>query len=54
MSWDFETDPDFQSKLEWVDEVVRGELGPLDFVLGDPYDKSDVQAVAIIRPCRTR
>ena len=50
MSWDFETDPEFQTKLDWVDTFLRDEVEPLDFVLSDPYDKSDERALAIIRP----
>jgi acyl-CoA dehydrogenase len=50
MTWAFETDPDFQRKLDWVDEFVRQEVEPLDLVLRDPYDKSDAQAMAIVRP----
>jgi acyl-CoA dehydrogenase len=48
--WDFETEPDFQDKLDWVDAFMREEVEPLDFVLGDPFDKSDEQALRIVRP----
>ena len=30
MAWDFETDPEFQQKLDWVDSFVREECEPLD------------------------
>ena len=30
MAWDFETDPEFQEKLDWADEFVRDEVEPLD------------------------
>ena len=30
MAWDFETDPEFQAKLDWVDTFVREECEPLD------------------------
>ena len=33
MSWDFETDPEFQEELDWVDAFVREEVEPLDFVV---------------------
>ena len=39
MAWDFETEPEFQRELDWMDAFVRDEVEPLDFVLGDPYDK---------------
>jgi acyl-CoA dehydrogenase len=32
MAWDFETDPEYQVKLDWVDEFVREEVEPLDYV----------------------
>lgn len=48
--WDFSTDPDYQSKLDWVDVFLREEVEPLDLVLGNPYDKADVQALALLRP----
>ena len=35
MAWDFETDPEFRTKLDWVDEFVREEVEPLDLVLGE-------------------
>ncbi len=38
MAWDFETDADFQTELDWIDAFVRNEVEPLDFVLGNPYD----------------
>src|SRR3954463_2692239 len=34
MSWDFETEPAFQAKLDWADEFVRKEVEPLDLVWG--------------------
>ena len=50
MVWAFETEPEFQRKLDWADEFVRREVEPLDLVLGDPYDKGDARAMAIVRP----
>src|SRR5215469_4359800 len=32
MAWDFETDPEFQAKLDWADEFVRDEVEPLDLL----------------------
>ena len=32
MSWDFETDPEFQAELDWVDDFVRDEVEPVDQV----------------------
>jgi acyl-CoA dehydrogenase len=50
MAWDFRTDPDYQAQLDWVEEFVREQVEPLDLVLGNPYDKSDQRALALIRP----
>ena len=32
MAWDFETEPEFQEKLDWADAFVREEVEPLDLV----------------------
>ena len=50
MAWDFETDPEFQAHLDWMDEFVRNEVEPLDLVLNDPYDKSDELAMGLVMP----
>ncbi len=50
MAWDFETEPEFQRELDWMDVFVRDELEPLDLVLGSPYDKSDARMMRLIRP----
>jgi acyl-CoA dehydrogenase len=54
MAWDFETDPDYQALLDWADRFVTEEVEPLDFVLRDPYDKSDKEALAIVRPLQQK
>ena len=30
MAWDFSTEPEFQKKLDWMDEFVRAEIFPLE------------------------
>jgi acyl-CoA dehydrogenase len=30
MGWDFSTEPEFQKKLDWIDEFVRAEVLPLE------------------------
>lgn len=52
--WSFETDPDFQAKLDWADAFVRDEVEPLDLVLGDPYDKTDPVARSLVAPLQDR
>ncbi len=32
MSWDFSTDPDFQEQLDWMGELVRREIWPLEAI----------------------
>lgn len=51
--WDFSTDPEFQRKLDWMETFVREEVEPLDLLFpagGDPYDRSNEAALAILRP----
>jgi len=50
MAWDFETDPEFQELLDWMDGFVTEEVEPLDLVLGHTADKSDPRAMELIRP----
>ena len=35
MAWDFSTDPEFQEKLDWVEDFCKNEIEPLDLVF--PY-----------------
>ena len=39
MGWDFETDPEYQEKLDWVDQFVREEVEPLDYIF--PHKQFD-------------
>jgi acyl-CoA dehydrogenase len=32
MSWDFSTEADFQEQLDWMDELVRTEIWPLETI----------------------
>ncbi len=32
MAWDFETDPEYQKKLDWAAEFVRDQVEPLDYL----------------------
>jgi acyl-CoA dehydrogenase len=44
MAWDFETEPEFQEKLDWMDRFVRDEVEPLDLAFRDsgaPYDRKN-------------
>ena len=53
MTWSFETDPEFQAKLDWIDTFTREEIEPLDLVFrgpGDPWDPAS-PAAGPWRPC---
>ena len=50
MGWDFDTDPEFQKELDWIDAFVKSEIEPLDRVLGSPYDVRDPRFVRLVRP----
>ena len=53
MPIDFEVEPEFQEKLDWIDGFVREEVEPLDlYFRGEvsPFDKSNETARALIAP----
>ena len=50
MAWDFETDPDFQRELDWVEDFVRDEVELLDYVIEQPIDLADPIRAALIPP----
>jgi acyl-CoA dehydrogenase len=50
MSWDFETEPEFQRELDWIAKFVREEVEPLDYVLGSPYEVTDPKRNRLVRP----
>jgi acyl-CoA dehydrogenase len=54
MAWNFATDDAYQAQLDWADDFVRTEVEPLDLVLGNPHDKSDARALAVVRPLQQR
>ncbi|MEO5598678.1 MAG: acyl-CoA dehydrogenase family protein [Novosphingobium sp.] len=50
MSWDFETDADYQAKLDWVETFIREEVEPLDYLLPSPYDVKSDAFRKLVRP----
>jgi acyl-CoA dehydrogenase len=54
MSWEFETDPEFQEQLDWIQEFVTDEVEPLEFVLDSPFDFEDPARQALIPPLQQR
>ena len=54
MAWDFETEPYFQEKLDWVADFVRNDVEPLDHVLGSQYDVKNSEFVRLVRPLQAK
>ena len=50
MSWEFETDPDFQAELDWIGQFVRDEVEPLEHVLGSPWNIHDPKFQTLVKP----
>jgi acyl-CoA dehydrogenase len=47
MSWDFSTEPDFQEQLDWMAQLVREEIWPLETI----WDELSYEALQeAIRP----
>ncbi|MCB0993473.1 MAG: acyl-CoA dehydrogenase family protein [Acidimicrobiales bacterium] len=40
MAWDFSTDPEFQEQLDWMRDLVRDEIEPIDLFYDDMSDES--------------
>ena len=57
MAWDFETEPEFQEKLDWMDAFVREEVEPLDLAFREPgaaYDRRNPVYKRITDPLKAR
>ncbi len=54
MAWDFETDPEFQKELDWVESFVTQEVEPLDYVVENPYDLANETRNALIKPLQAQ
>jgi acyl-CoA dehydrogenase len=54
MAWDFETDPEIQDELDWVDEFVRSEVEPVDQVIEHAWNVRDPARNALIKPLQKR
>jgi acyl-CoA dehydrogenase len=53
MAWDFETEPEFQAKLDWADAFVREEVEPLDLIWpGLEFTPLDDARRAVIDPLK--
>ncbi len=55
MTWDFETDPAYQQKLDWADEFVRTEVEPIDTLWrGLEFTPPEGTLRAIVDPLKDR
>jgi acyl-CoA dehydrogenase len=54
MSWDFETDPEFQEELDWVEAFVTEEVEPVDFLVEHAWDMDDPVRQKLIPPLQER
>ena len=50
MAWDFSTEPEFQKKLDWVEEFCREEIEPLDMVFPYAVRSPDPRVRALVKP----
>ena len=48
--WDFETEPEFQEKLDWAADFVHSEVAPVDALVVDPLNLADPIRQAIVPP----
>ncbi len=55
MAWDFETDPEFQEKLDWIKAFVEDVVQPLDLLYPDlAFHKPDAELAKIINPMKDK
>ena len=57
MAWDFETEPEFQEKLEWIRRFVETEIEPLDLAFAGEhclYDKTHPVHEEVLRPLQEK
>jgi acyl-CoA dehydrogenase len=54
MSWDFETEPEFQKELDWVESFVRDEVEPVDFLVKHAWDMDDPVRQRLIPPLQDK
>jgi acyl-CoA dehydrogenase len=52
--WDFETEPEFQKQLDWIDAFVREEVEPLDHVIAHGFDMTDPVRQRLIPPLQAQ
>ena len=50
MAWDFETDAEFQEKLDWMDAFVAEKVEPLAYIDLHPADVKSPRYQKLVRP----
>ena len=50
MGWDFSTEPEFQKKLDWVEQFCREEVEPLDMIFPYAVRSKDPKIKALVKP----
>ena len=48
--WSFETDPEYQEKLDWAEDFMRTRVEPLQYVINHPLDLSDPVRQELVPP----
>ena len=48
--WGFETEPEFQAELDWIETFVRDKVQPLDYILGSQWNIHDPKFAQFVRP----
>ncbi|WP_369255370.1 acyl-CoA dehydrogenase family protein [Geodermatophilus amargosae] len=48
--WGFETEPEFQAELDWIETFVRDKVQPLDYILGSQWDIHAPEFQRLVRP----
>ena len=52
--WSFETDPEFQQQLDWIDYFVNKEVAPLDHLLGSQWNIHEPNFKRLVRPLQAK
>lgn len=52
--WDFETEPEFQEQLDWIDDFVHEFVEPLDHLLGSQWNIHDPRFEKLVRPLQAK
>ena len=52
--WNFETEPEFQRKLDWIEQFVRERIEPLDYLFpkDETYNTRNEALMSIMAPLK--